>query len=43
MLEVLEDPNARNHEHVKEWIGEHFDPEVFSARAVDEVLGKERW
>ena len=43
MLEVLEDPNARNHEHMKEWIGEHFDPEVFSARAVDEVLGKERW
>ena len=40
MLEVLKDPNARDHEHMKEWIGEDFDPEVFSAQAVDEVLGE---
>ena len=43
MLEILKDPNARDHDHMKEWIGEHFDPEVFSAQAVDMVLGKMRW
>ncbi len=43
MLESLADPNARDHEHVKEWIGEDFDPEVFSAQAVDMVLGEIEW
>ena len=43
MLEILKDPNARDHDHMKEWIGEHFDPEVFSAQAVDMMLGKMRW
>ena len=43
MLEILKDPNARDHDHMKEWIGEHFDPEVFSPQAVDMLLGKMRW
>ncbi len=43
MLEVLKDPNARDHEHMKEWIGEDFDPEVFSPQAANMVLGKMRW
>ena len=43
MLEVLKDPNARDHEHMSEWIGEDFDPEVFSPQAVDMLLGKMRW
>ena len=43
MLETLEDPRARDHEHMKEWVGGHFDPEVFSAQAVDMLLGKMRW
>lgn len=30
MLEIREDPNARDHEHMKEWLGEPFNPEVFS-------------
>ena len=40
MLEVLKDPNARDHERMKEWIGEGFDPGEFSVQAVDEVLGE---
>ena len=43
MLETLKDPNAPDHEDFKEWLGEDFDPEVFSPRAVDMVLGKMRW
>ena len=43
MLEVLKDPNARDHEHMKEWIGEDFDPGEFSVQAVDEVLGEGGW
>ena len=43
MLDSLEDPRARDHEHMKEWIGGHFDPEVFSAQAVDMLVGEMRW
>ena len=43
MLEALKDPNARDHEHMKEWIGEDFDPGEFSVQAVDEVLGEGEW
>lgn len=43
MLESLADPKAEDHEHVKEWIGEDFDPEVFSARTVDRELGEMEW
>ena len=39
MLEVLEDPNAPDHEDMKEWVGEDFDPGEFSAKAVYEVGG----
>lgn len=43
MLEVLGDPNARDHEHMKEWVGGHFDPEAFSPRAVGMIVGRMRW
>ena len=43
MLDALKDPNAPDHEDMSEWIGELFDPEVFSPQAVDMVLGKMRW
>ena len=31
------------HEHTKEWMGEGFDPEVFSVQAVDQMLRRMRW
>lgn len=43
MLEILEDPNARDHAHMKEWVGGHFDPEVFSPHAVDMIVGEMMW
>ena len=43
MLEVLDDPNERDHEHMKEWVGGHFDPEAFSPREVDRIVGRLRW
>ena len=43
MLKSLANPKAEDHEHVKEWIGEDFDPEVFSARTVDRELGEMEW
>ena len=43
MREILEDPNARDHEHMKEWLGEPFDPDVFSPHAVDMIVGQMRW
>ena len=42
-LEILKDPDAEDYEHTRKWMGEGFDPEVFSAHAVDMVLGKMRW
>ncbi len=42
-LEILKDPDHWDHEHTKEWMGEGFDPEAFSVRAVDQVLGRIRW
>ena len=33
----------REHEHTKEWMGEGFDPEVFSVQAVDQMLRLMRW
>ena len=42
-LEILKDPDAEDYEHTREWMGDGFDPEVFSARAVDLVLGRMRW
>ena len=43
MLDSLKNPNARDHEHMKKWVGGHFDPEVFSPQAVDMTLGKMKW
>ena len=43
MLDSLKDPNAPNHEEMKEWIGERFDPDVFSPQAVDTMVGRMRW
>ena len=43
MLEALKDPNADDHAHMKEWIGEDFDPEVFSAKEVDRELAEGDW
>lgn len=43
MLESLADPKAEDHEHVKEWIGEDFDPEGFSAKEVDRELAEGDW
>ena len=29
LLAVLEDPDHEDHEHMKKWVGEHFDPDHF--------------
>ncbi len=42
-LDILKDPGNLDYEHISEWMGEDFDPEVFSAHAVDLVLGRMRW
>ena len=42
-LEIMKDPEHPEHEHIKEWMGGRFDPDVFSARAVDMVLGQMPW
>ena len=42
-LDILKDPGNRDYEHIREWMGEDFDPEVFSAHPVDLVLGRMRW
>ena len=43
MLEALKDPNAQDHEEMKEWIGEDFDPDIFSPEGVDRMVGRMRW
>ena len=42
-LDILKDPDHPEHEHTKEWMGEGFDPEVFSVQAVDQMLRRMRW
>lgn len=42
-LEVLKDQEHPDHEHIKEWMGGHFDPDIFSPRAVDMLLGQMPW
>ncbi len=37
-LEILKDPDHPEHEDVREWMGEDFDPEEFDVRYVDEAL-----
>ena len=43
MLAALKDSNTPDHDHMRDWIGEDFDPEVFSHQAVNTVLGKMKW
>ena len=42
-LEIMQNPEHPEYEHISEWMGENFDPDVFSPRAVDMVLGRMRW
>lgn len=38
MLEALQDPDHEEHEALREWIGEGFDPDAFSVDEVNEWL-----
>ncbi len=42
-LDILKDPDAEEHEHIKEWMGEDFDPDAFSVKATEEMLRALRW
>ena len=42
-LNILKDPHHPEYEHTRRWMGEGFDPEVFSPQAVDMVLGQMLW
>jgi hypothetical protein len=37
-MEVLSDPNHKRHEELREWMGDDFDPEAFSADQVNRRL-----
>ena len=37
-LEIMGDPDHEEHEEIKEWIGDEFDPEAFSVGEVNEQL-----
>jgi Plasmid pRiA4b ORF-3-like protein len=38
LMEVLSDPNHKRHEELREWMGDDFDPEAFSADQVNRRL-----
>ena len=38
-LEILQAPDHREHEDIKDWMGEGFDPEEFSVEEVNGALG----
>ena len=38
LLMILADPNHEEHERMRNWAGEDFEPEVFDANAVNRVL-----
>jgi len=40
LLEVLSDPNNDEHESMKEWVGEDFDPKVFDRDAINSYIKK---
>lgn len=42
LLEVLRDPKHGEHEEIREWVPEGFDPEVFDLDAVNEALRRIR-
>lgn len=39
-LEVLADPRHAEHEEIKEWMGDDFDPEAFNMHAVNQRLAR---
>ncbi len=43
LLEALRDPSHEEHEEVRDWVGEGFDPEEFDAAAVAFDDPGERW
>jgi hypothetical protein len=43
LLEVLADPKHPEHEGMREWAGEDFDPEHFDAADVNARLARRRW
>jgi hypothetical protein len=43
LLEAIQDPKHEDHEEMLDWVGEEYDPEAFSAEAVNRALhGKRR-
>ena len=38
VLEALNDPGHEEHEEMREWVGEEFDPELFELDEVNEIL-----
>ncbi|MBN2983229.1 plasmid pRiA4b ORF-3 family protein [Cohnella algarum] len=43
MLEVLDDPEHPEYEHMTDWLGEDYDPERFSIDAVNELLRSDKF
>jgi hypothetical protein len=37
-LEAMADPNHEQHEELREWVGDEFDPEAFSVEEVNKEL-----
>ena len=42
LLEALADPQHPEHEEMREWIGDDFDPQVFSVDSVNRKLAPKR-
>jgi len=42
LLDVLADPKHKGHDEMREWVGDHFDPEVFSVDKVNKRLSPKR-
>lgn len=42
LLDILSKPRHKEHRHMREWAGEHFDPERFSAPAAEALIQRRR-
>lgn len=38
LLDALKDPRHEQHEELKDWVGDDYDPEAFSIEAVNQIL-----
>lgn len=42
LLDVLANPKHKEHQELREWVGDHFDPEAFSVDQVNKYLSPKR-